>query len=403
MIASAWLDATVRGFRQLATGKGDMLAAVVVLLLRPLSPYFCSLLLSSLDLVQFPPGRADKFLDQRALCRRRTRMWALAQFSSGTVTMEFHLIRRAAHSTFAKILAVAFWCAPLIASAESTAVHFEVGVDWLHAHRNDPNLRILDLRSEADYAKSHIEGAVNVPILRLFRVEGTSNYVAPVAQVQDVLGAAGIDNKTLVAVYDAGEFVNASRAFWVLEVYGHDRVVVLDGGYAAWMQGGQAVSNVPYVPERRAFVPTVSPNRLATKLATRLAVDRPASVIVDARENTDYRGEKSAAKRFGHIQSAVNIPAKGHFDVVNGVKQLQSKDKLAAYYKDLDRNKKIITYCNIGMQSSSTYFVLRKLGYDVANYDGSWTEWGNDQALPIVQPAQPPAASSTPTPPASAM
>jgi len=317
--------------------------------------------------------------------------------------VEFLLINRTARSTLAKFLALAFWCAPLIAVAESTEVRFEVSVAWLQAHRNDPNLRILDLRSEADYQKSHIEGAVNAPILRFFRVEGASNYVAPVAQVQDVLGAAGVDNKMLVAVYDAGEFVNASRAFWVMEVYGHDRVVVLDGGFAAWMQAGQATSSSAYVPERRAFVPTVSPNRLATKLATRLAVDRPVSVIVDARENVDYRGEKSAAKRFGHIQSAVNIPAKGHFDVVNGVKQLQSTEKLAAYYKGIDRQKKVITYCNIGMQSSSTYFVLRKLGYDVANYDGSWTEWGNDKALPIFESVQPPAASSAPASPSSAM
>lgn len=284
------------------------------------------------------------------------------------------------------VYVVALLSTPLMA-ADRTDAQFLVTTDWLQKHQADAHVRLLDMRPEADYQKGHIAGAANLPVGRLFRIDETKHYLAPIAKIQEAFSAAGIDNQTLVVVYDAGDLMTSSRAFWVMEVYGHERVVILDGGFAAWTQGGLAISTNTFIPEPRKFLPTVTPRRLATKLTTRLAVDQPAAVILDARESPDYRGEKSVAQRFGHIPNAINLPAKGHFDVVNGVKRLQSDDKLAAYYKEIDVNQKVVTYCNIGVQSSSTYFVLRKLGYDVANYDGSWTEWANDKALPITEPS----------------
>ena len=66
--------------------------------------------------------------------------------------------------------------------------------------------------------------------------------------------------------------------------------------------------------------------------------------------------------------------------------RLKSRQELSELYKDLPKDKKIITYCSVGLASSLEYLVLRELGYDVANYDASWKEWGNDASLPIVSP-----------------
>lgn len=146
------------------------------------------------------------------------------------------------------------------------------------------------------------------------------------------------------------------------------------------------LSTQEIVPQARAFVPKVTPNRLATKLTTRLAIDRPKTVIVDVRDRDQYSGEKSMTPRSGHIPSAINIPGSGIFEASNGGRRLKSIDQLRVLYNKVDPANTVITYCNDGVRASATYFALRRLGYNVANYDGAWMEWGNDTALPIAAP-----------------
>lgn len=280
--------------------------------------------------------------------------------------------------------------APALSVADALDVQFSVSSEWLNANRSNERVRVLDVRKEADYAAGHVDGAVNLPIDRLFLNDNGKKLIAPLAQVQKAFSAAGVDDKSLVVVYDAGEFLNAARAFWVFEVYGHARVVALDGGYAGWAQLKLPVSTTDSVPAARNFVPTVTPNRLATKLTTRLAIDQRNTVIIDARDIPDYRGEKSIAQRFGHIPSATNIPVMDDFEIVNGIKRLKPVAQLQQRYREIDPGKRVITYCNMGVMSAGTYFSLRRMGVDVANYDGSWVEWGNDNALPIVEPVKAP-------------
>jgi thiosulfate/3-mercaptopyruvate sulfurtransferase len=91
--------------------------------------------------------------------------------------------------------------------------------------------------------------------------------------------------------------------------------------------------------------------------------------------------------RSGHIRSAINIPGLDVFDSSNDDRHLKSIDQLRALYANIDPSKSVVTYCNDGVRASATYFVLRRLGYNVANYDGAWLEWGNDTSLPIDAPA----------------
>lgn len=262
-----------------------------------------------------------------------------------------------------------------------------LSADQLDKVRKDRDVRILDVRAPEDYQVAHIDGAVHLSVESLFVDDKGKKYIGPVQQIQSAFRAAGIDNASHVVVYDNGDFLVSARVFWVLEVYGHKRVSVLDGGFPAWSKAGKAISSRPVVPIASDYVPTVTPNRHATKLTTRLALNRPDVTIVDARNPPEYLGQQSHAARFGHIPNAVNLPAMEHFTVDGAVRRLKPVAELKQYYRDLDPSKKVITYCDTGVLSASTYFALRRLGYDVSNYDGSWLEWGNDTALPIVGPA----------------
>jgi thiosulfate/3-mercaptopyruvate sulfurtransferase len=76
--------------------------------------------------------------------------------------------------------------------------------------------------------------------------------------------------------------------------------------------------------------------------------------------------------------------------IVNQDGTFKSVDEIKKIYADkgVDGSAPIITYCRIGERSSHTWFALKKiLGYDVKNYDGSWTEYGNAVGVPISNPS----------------
>lgn len=246
---------------------------------------------------------------------------------------------------------------------------------------------VLDARSADDYQKGHLPGARNLPFSKTFENLSQNGRIPPLPQAQALFSTAGLRKTDLVVAYDDGRLVQASRLLWMLEVYGHDKVKLLDGGIKAWQQAGKNVSQAPAPFAATEYVPTINPRRLATRITTLVASRKPeAYVILDARANPHYEGLESEALRFGHIPQAKNI-AISHNLSADGL-HLKSRPELVRLYQDVPKDKKIITYCSIGLASSLEYLVLRELGYDVANYDASWKEWGNDPSLPIVNPAE---------------
>lgn len=256
-----------------------------------------------------------------------------------------------------------------------------VDPDWLVGEMGGPDLVILDARPRKSYRESHIRGAVNLPVWETFGDDPRSDLAAPVSRIQELFSAAGIDHKTRVVVYDDGEMINAARVFWILETHGHKRALLLSPGFREWLAAGLPADATPVHPQPRKFLSHIIPEHLATKFTTRLAIDDPETVIIDAREEDEYRGKVSQSRRNGHIPGAINIPFAQNF-TPDG-KELRSFEELEAIYKRVGRDKKVITYCNKGRHSALTYFILRQLGYDVSAYDGSWFEWGNDLQLPV--------------------
>jgi thiosulfate/3-mercaptopyruvate sulfurtransferase len=206
-------------------------------------------------------------------------------------------------------------------------------------------------------------------------------------KAQALFSEAGLKRDDLVVVYDGGAMMFAARVLWTLEVYGHAKVRLLDGGLKTWQMANRPVSAAAVRFEATRYVPTVNPKRLATRFSTLVASrNQDSYVILDARKEPHYKGLESDALRFGHIPEALGISIANNF-AEDGV-HLKSKEKLAELYKDIPKDKKVITYCSFGLSSSLEYLVMRELGYDVANYDASWQEWGNDPSLPIVEPAK---------------
>jgi len=282
----------------------------------------------------------------------------------------------------AMVVLLVFSFVTSVAGADQAA-SLLVDADWLKQRLTDKDIVVLDVRSRDEYLQGHISGAVNVPVAASFSPTPPRDRVANISNIQKLYGDAGIGADTSVIIYDNGEYINAGRSFWVLEVYGHKRVMLLNGGYPAWLKKQYPVSRKVTTPVPRQFMAAIQPQRLATRLHTLLAIEDDSKLILDARTEDEYSGKISKSSRAGHIPSAINIPWDRNFRDVDGVPTIKSFDELKQVYKDIDKTKKTITYCNKGKQSSFTYFILRQLGYDASHYDGSWYEWSNDTDLPI--------------------
>ncbi|MBN2864972.1 MAG: sulfurtransferase [Thiotrichales bacterium] len=247
---------------------------------------------------------------------------------------------------------------------------------------------LLDARPAEAYQAGHLPGALNFPVSDTYAHQKHNGKIIEPVQMQQRLRALGVDATSAVVVYDDGQMLDAARLFWTLEVYGLNKVKVLNQGFGGWQKVPRPVSqDLPQVQPSN-YVTNINSKRLATRFTTLLATQNPNQVIVDARPLEAYLGKVSSAKRYGHILKAINIPASHNLSQDLDVFSLQSLDTLKDLYKDIPKNNKVILYCAIGRISATNYLALRELGYDVANYDASWKEWGNDFALPITTPIQ---------------
>lgn len=245
---------------------------------------------------------------------------------------------------------------------------------------------IIDTRENSEFLKEHIKGALNFPISSTYENQKINGKISSPETTVKILRNLGLNINVPIVIYDTGVFFDAARLFWTLEVYGFKNIKILNTGFDEWKRNNYPTGIEITKRKPSNYVTIINTKRLATKFTTQIATKNPNQLIIDARASAAYKGEASSAQRFGHIPSAQNIPATNNISHNEQTSSLKSISQLKDIYKNVDKSKKIVIYCAVGRVSSTNYFALRELGYDVANYDSSWMEWGNDFSLPIVAP-----------------
>lgn len=249
-----------------------------------------------------------------------------------------------------------------------------VGTSELAATINDANQVIIDVRSATDYAAGHIKNAVNLPPGTFDKgVSAIDMDLKSPAEIAAVLGAAGVSDSNKIIVYGKGVDANAGRVFWMLEYLGATDVHVLDGGYDKWVSDVRATVTTPTVVTAATFTPASDSSRLATKASVLANYGNTAYAIVDSRNVADYTPK--------HIPNAINILIGDFLNADSTVKSYTDLKTLLDA-RGITTGKTVITYCYVGYRSGQEYFILRLMGFNVANYDGSWTEWIADPTLP---------------------
>ena len=270
-----------------------------------------------------------------------------------------------------------------------------VAPEWLEAHLDDLDLRIVDASwylpaeksdGRAEYLAGHIPGAIYLDLSTDLADAGSGlrNTVAAPAALGERLGRAGIGSEHRVIVYDRRGGFSAGRVWWTLRYAGHSRNGLLDGGFTRWTAEGRPVTRrVPEFPRAR-FRVDPQPRWLATKQDVVSNLSDPVAVVVDARSRARFRGEgPEPARRRGHIPGSVNVP---HDDNLDASQRFRDLEALRRIYAEagVRFDRPVITTCGSGVTAALDAFALTLLGHpQVAVYDGSWDEWGNCDEVPV--------------------
>jgi thiosulfate/3-mercaptopyruvate sulfurtransferase len=268
---------------------------------------------------------------------------------------------------------------------------------WVHRHRNDPKVRLIEIAGMNQdemqaYRAGHVPGAVCWKWMDMLWDPRRRDFPSP-DEFARRCGEAGIGNGTTVVFY--GEGVQFGfYAWWTFRYCGHRRVKMLDGARTRWAAEGRPLTTEeppPAVPVTYTPVKRVERMRVLRDKMFKV-VDRKAALLLDGRSPEEFRGERVGgpegpdvgALRYGRIPGAKHLYFEELLDGNKAFKPVAELKQLVAA-RGGDAGKDIVAYCRMSHRATVLYFALTELlkFKKVKVYDGSWTEWGNLVNVPV--------------------
>lgn len=281
-----------------------------------------------------------------------------------------------------------------------------VSSEWLERNLDRDDLRILDAtvvfemetweanNGLAGFERGHIPGARFVDLITELSdptadaelPTGVRAYKLPSeAQFSAAIAAHGVEDSTDVVVYDSAGGMWAARLWWLFRVFGHDRVTVLDGGWAKWEREQRPIeSGIASTVAPGSFEARLRPELLATIGQVKEISQNGKSSLINALPPELFTGEaKAALRRAGRIPGSFNVPV---FAVYAEDGTLLPPDRLRELFAEslAGNPERVVTYCGGGIAASSDALALATIGVDAAVYDGSLVEWTANEDLPLI-------------------
>ncbi|MGH1388173.1 sulfurtransferase [Kordia sp.] len=262
-----------------------------------------------------------------------------------------------------------------------------VSVDWLQEHLHATNLVVLNgtISRVVDADKPKI--TEQIPNARFFDIKKVFSVVdAPfpntMISVETFTAEAqklGINQNSVVVVYDELGIYSSPRVWYMFKAMGFDTIAVLDGGFPAWKAANHTTGvKTPFNGATGDFQGKDQLQLFKNYEGMLQEVENEASIILDARSEARFTGkipEPRKGLRSGQIPNSKNLP----YTELLYNNQFKSKEELKALFESFQIEKKSFTFsCGSGITACILALAAEYAGFNKYTvYDGSWTEWGS--------------------------
>ncbi|AMG59458.1 3-mercaptopyruvate sulfurtransferase [Pantoea vagans] len=274
-----------------------------------------------------------------------------------------------------------------------------VSADWLQEHYNDERLQVLDARLlppgmeavrdvQAEYLAGHL------PDAPYFDIEALSDHTSPYPHMLPraetfavAMRELGVSSDKHLVVYDEGNLFSAPRAWWMLKTFGVAQVSILAGGLQGWKEAGFALATGEVNLPEGEFEAHADESRVKRLTDVLLISHEGGAQIVDARAANRFNAEVDEPRpglHRGHIPNSLNVP----WNTLVEQGKLKPEAELRRLFADagVDITQPVVASCGSGVTAVVLILALTALGArDVTLYDGSWSEWGSRDDLPIAK------------------